>query len=126
MNNVRTIVIDGKEMTSRASAHAHLAERLSFPDYYGGNLDALYDCLGDIYEKTHIIICHSAELETALGSYGTTLLHILRHSAEESCFLTVSFHDDAEPLEREPGVEESPIAEADPADGEDPPDVMGD
>lgn len=94
MNSLRTIVIDGREMISRTSAHAYLAERLSFPDYYGGNLDALHDCLSDISEETHIIVLHSDELETALGSYGTTLLHILRHSPDESCFLTVSFRDD--------------------------------
>lgn len=29
-------------------AHAALAEALSFPDYYGMNLDALHDCLTDL------------------------------------------------------------------------------
>jgi RNAse (barnase) inhibitor barstar len=28
--------------------HADVARRLGFPDYYGGNLDAFNDCIGDI------------------------------------------------------------------------------
>ena len=40
---METIVIDGSQMSGRQAAHQHLAERLSFPGYYGRNLDALYD-----------------------------------------------------------------------------------
>ena len=29
-------------------AHTYLAEELDFPNYYGRNLDALYDCLTDL------------------------------------------------------------------------------
>lgn len=39
------IELDGDRMTDRACAHAYLRERLDFPDYYGRNLDALYDLL---------------------------------------------------------------------------------
>lgn len=34
--------------------HDYIAENLGFPDYYGKNLDALYDCLTDIDEPTAI------------------------------------------------------------------------
>jgi ribonuclease inhibitor len=40
-----TIQLLGTEMTTREALHAHLQERLGFPDYYGQNLDALWDCL---------------------------------------------------------------------------------
>ena len=32
-----------------------------FPDYYGGNLDALYDCLTDISSDTAVDIRYDAE-----------------------------------------------------------------
>ena len=31
-------------------AHRALKEALGFPDYYGNNLDALHDCLTDLYD----------------------------------------------------------------------------
>ena len=32
----------------KENGHDYLAEALDFPDYYGKNLDALYDCLTEI------------------------------------------------------------------------------
>ena len=43
-----TRIIDGRRMTTRADAHAELARALDFPDWYGANLDALYDVLTDL------------------------------------------------------------------------------
>ncbi len=94
---MRTITLNGKEMTSRASAHAYLAKQLSFPDYYGGNLDALHDCLTGIGESTHIIIEHLSEIVLSLGSYGSALLQVLNISAEETDTLTITLRSDAEP-----------------------------
>lgn len=42
------IVLDAEKMTTRSKAHPYLKEMLHFPDYYGNNLDALYDCLTDL------------------------------------------------------------------------------
>ena len=38
--------LDGKLINE--NGHDYLAEALNFPDYYGKNLDALYDCLTEI------------------------------------------------------------------------------
>lgn len=87
---MRTIVIDGRKMESRRELHVYLKERLSFPDYYGGNLDALHDCLGEIGEQTHIVLCHYDALENNLGAYAGSLLRALNDAAECNPFLTVS------------------------------------
>lgn len=42
------VVLDVEKMQTREAAHAHLKEMLELPEYYGRNLDALYDCLSDI------------------------------------------------------------------------------
>ncbi len=46
------IEIDGKLI--KKGGHDYLKEALDFPDYYGSNLDALYDCLTDIGIHTEI------------------------------------------------------------------------
>ncbi len=50
------IVLDARRFKGRSRAHAYLKEALRLPDYYGKNLDALYDCLGDIGEETVIVV----------------------------------------------------------------------
>ena len=42
------ITLDARQMESREQAHRYLREQLQFPEHYGGNLDALYDCLTEL------------------------------------------------------------------------------
>lgn len=44
-------VLDGKLMKSKDDLHTQLQNELGFPDYYGKNADALWDCLGDYVYK---------------------------------------------------------------------------
>src|SRR5947209_19905794 len=44
----RCPALDCGEWASEADMHRALAARLEFPGYYGHNLDALNDCLGDL------------------------------------------------------------------------------
>ena len=46
------IEIDGKLI--KRQGHDYLKKALNFPDYYGKNLDALYDCLTEIGVETKI------------------------------------------------------------------------
>lgn len=68
---MKEYLIDCAMMTDRKSAHAYLAQALELPDYYGGNLDALYDCLTELAPCT-ITLCNPAALD-ALGEYGETM-----------------------------------------------------
>lgn len=49
---MKTIEIDGKLI--KKEGHDYLKEVFNFPDYYGKNLDALYDCLTEIGVKTEV------------------------------------------------------------------------
>lgn len=47
-----TLACTGLE--TKDALHAALAEALDFPDWYGGNLDALYDCLTDLDDPVQL------------------------------------------------------------------------
>ena len=57
-----TVILDARKMDERAAAHEYLKKIFSFPDYYGNNLDALYDCLSEM-QKLNIIILHEGEAD---------------------------------------------------------------
>lgn len=46
------ITIDCGGVATKQELHAHIAEMLHFPDWYGHNLDALMDCLTDLEDTT--------------------------------------------------------------------------
>ena len=48
------ITVDCCGLETKARLHAALADGLHFPDWYGHNLDALYDCLTDLDEPVHL------------------------------------------------------------------------
>ena len=48
--------IDCSEIHDAKVFHTTLAQALDFPDWYGHNLDALYDCLTELPEAVHLIL----------------------------------------------------------------------
>ena len=46
--------IDCKTIADGEALHRALAAELSFPEWYGNNLDALYDCLMELGAETEI------------------------------------------------------------------------
>ena len=45
---MKQITLDGNILADASRMHDYLKEVLNFPEYYGKNLDALYDCLTDL------------------------------------------------------------------------------
>ena len=84
-------VLDGGSVGNCETLHRVLAAGLQFPDWYGGNLDALHDCLTDINQPTELVIRGSDTLETALGSYAAAFRRVLTDSAAQNDALTVTW-----------------------------------
>ena len=93
---MKTIVIDGGMMFTREAAHDYLALRLGFPDYYGRNLDALYDLLSEFAQPTRLVIYRHWELDAALGTYGAALLETMADAARDNPKLTLFFDGEDE------------------------------
>ena len=49
-SKMRQIILDALYLTEKKEAHLYLQKQFSFPEYYGNNLDALFDCLTDLGE----------------------------------------------------------------------------
>ncbi|WP_080403177.1 barstar family protein [Burkholderia ubonensis] len=47
-----TVFIDGGEIADWASFHRAFAQAFGFPAFYGGNMNALIDCLGYLDDPT--------------------------------------------------------------------------
>ena len=72
---MKEIVLDGKLMRSRESAHAYIKAALAFPAYYGGNLDALYDLLSERRrQELTVTLINGDMLREALGEYGEEII----------------------------------------------------
>jgi len=71
---MKEILIDCAQMTDKKTAHEYLASVLEFPEYYGGNLDALYDCLSEL-PPCHVTLLNFSAL-SALGEYGEAMRNV--------------------------------------------------
>lgn len=88
---METIVIDGEKMLNRREAHDYLTQALRLPDYYGRNLDALYDLLTERETPTRIMIQHGNTLLSWLGDYGQALIQTMIDADRANPSLEVLF-----------------------------------
>ena len=82
--------LNARRMTTRDRAHAHIKRRLALPKWYGNNLDALSDCLGEIGTPTRIIIRFAPLVPRQLGEYGEKLIRVFTRGAEENENLSIT------------------------------------
>ena len=79
--------VDCALITDRKEFHRILADTLSFPDWYGNNLDALYDCLTSISVETHLILNNWDVLPPAFRGFKA----VLDEAEEENSHLIVTY-----------------------------------
>ena len=83
------IVLDGLELRSLEEVHDRFAQALTLPEWYGRNLDALFDCLTDLPRDATVRLRCRETLEDRLGRRGRALVRLLRRAAEENPRLTL-------------------------------------
>lgn len=79
-----TLHLDAAVLEDQARLHALLARELAFPAWYGGTLDALFDCLTDVTKEVTLSLP-----APAAGSYGQRVLKVLRSAAAENPHLHI-------------------------------------
>ena len=68
-----TYVLDACHLAEEKEAQEYLKNIFDFPDYYGKNLDALYDCLTDIKDLRIVLINHDGA-----GGYYKKVLRVFK------------------------------------------------
>ena len=79
MNNKRIYKIDFRETAYYLEMHKTLQKALDFPDYYGCNWDAFWDCLTDMYgDPIEIEIIGIENIERKFGDAAEKMLSIFK------------------------------------------------
>lgn len=83
------IQLDARMMQEAEAAHLYLKERLQLPAYYGGNLDALYDCLTAAAGPMHIRIMLPEDLKDNPNI--RRILRVFEDAQRENSSIDVAF-----------------------------------
>ena len=81
---MQDIQLDITTFEEKIALHRYLKERMGFPFYYGGNLDALFDELSSITEPTHITLRYSTVPRGGMVDYTPKLLHVFGDASREN------------------------------------------
>ena len=87
---MRELVIREADFGNAAALHDYLARELGFPSYYGANLSALADCLGDVDSPTRIVVVGPANCEEG---WRRGFRRVLARVALENPYLDVTLAD---------------------------------
>jgi ribonuclease inhibitor len=84
-NDMKQITLDGNRLCDASSVHTYLKEMLDFPEYYGNNFDALYDCLTDLEEIEINILPPDED-----GAIYQKFIRVLKAADRSSCSLKIN------------------------------------
>ncbi len=68
-HNYQVTRINAAHWTTEQDLHRDIAQALTFPDYYGGNLDALNDCMRDVVSQRFGWAPHTTGLAVVFTGY---------------------------------------------------------
>lgn len=78
------VILDGKRMKTKETVHLYIKNVLNSKEYYGNNLDALYDVLSTYNQPIEIILINEDILMENLGDYGKSLVKLFEDVEEEN------------------------------------------
>lgn len=93
MSEQTTYIIDMNGVYSADDFHGLLEEILPLPDYYGENLDALYDVLTEMGKNWHLIFRNYTEAQVCMEKYMKNLRKMCGKAMEHTPGLVIEFED---------------------------------
>lgn len=87
-------ILDFSEVNTLLELHQYLKEFFSLPDYYGNNMDALWDCLSCRYDQSTTIELRNLDvLRKRLAQTTKTMLGVFQDLHDEDG-VTIKIIDD--------------------------------
>lgn len=91
---MKEITLNLTACKTREALHGCIRQALSFPAYYGMNLDALADMLTSLSQPLRLIVCYPATPCDALADYWPRLLRVLDNAALENENLQIIYREE--------------------------------
>ena len=86
---MQAVYLDARQFTDKVASHDYLKEMLDFPEYYGANLDALYDCLTDLPPmEIYMENIHDA------GAFYPVIKHVMLSAKKENRDIRILIAED--------------------------------
>ena len=85
----RTIRLDGSRITNRKDMAVYMKEIFSFPETFGGNLDALHDCLSEVNVNTVIQLDEETLRTVCDEKYAWKVMRVLLDETEDNPHIRV-------------------------------------
>jgi ribonuclease inhibitor len=85
---MRNIEIDCRNINSPKALQIYIQYRLDFPEWYGRNLDALYDMLTTNAYPVCLTIVTGPEMNEEMKTYISRLMRVIQDAARENETLT--------------------------------------
>ncbi|MDN6293600.1 MAG: barstar family protein [Alkalibacterium gilvum] len=79
---MKTVRLDGQCMVNKETAHHYIQSQLGINDYYGHNLDALYDVLSVYDKKIWIVFTNKSSAFDFLGEYAEQITETFQDIAK--------------------------------------------
>ncbi|MBE6051080.1 MAG: barnase inhibitor [Clostridium sp.] len=81
---MKKIILDSKEFLTKDELHKVLKKKMNLPDYYGNNLDALWDCItGYIPLPMTVEWLNFNQSKANLGEYADMVLEVFEDAEQE-------------------------------------------
>ena len=92
----KEFIIDLEGAGSEEEIQERIEEALPLPDYYGENLDALYDVLTEMGNGWHIIVLNTDDVDDEVRQYVDDMMGVFEDASAVVDDMTVEIEDNSE------------------------------
>lgn len=86
-----TYYLNYRRLTEPGPGHRYLMRRLRLPDYYGRNLDALYDCVTDLPRGTKIVLYNARRGSGREAGFCAQVITVLQDAVKRRPDMALTF-----------------------------------